>query len=270
MSFVDILQDKKKINKLLSYIDICHDNIIYTRNKTKRQSSSCRLWQLKYMIIYYINLKKKNIILKNLNKLNEIGNILFEICNIIDNVLNDKNSSLHDLIVLNKAKNIQPIYSINQLKIKSKYENFCLCIYNPSNMIILHYFTIIYKHPKFYITSSYGSDYVCVPQHTQELNIEEFEEFCLGIIDNNEIRINFFEKYFLFGNLKKRYNNNTIENINPRLKSKWIQKKEGVAKELENVFNPKSINISRIYQIGFLYDYNESIEELIDLHFHST
>jgi hypothetical protein len=194
---------------------------------------------------------------------------LFDICNIINDIISNQNTFLYDLLVLNKGTNIYPIYSIKQLEVKSKYENFCLCVYNPSNMIIFHYFTIIYKHPKFYITSSYGSDYVCVPQHTQELNLEEFEQFCLGIIDNNEIRINFFEKYFLFGNLKKRYNNNTIENLNPRLKSKWIKKRQGVIKELENIFSLNNPKITRVYQIGLLHNYKENIEEVIDLHFQS-
>ena len=263
MDFLSVLKNKKLTNKLLSYISICDKSIIKTRNSELRQTASCRMWQFKYIVLYLINQKNDNVILNNIHNLKKISSILTNICNLISIFIIQKHPFLYKLIVLNRLENITPIFEIDQLIIANEYENFCMCIYSPINLFILHYFTIIYNKSKFYITSSYGSDFVCVPQNTIELDIMEFNNFCLELTQNNEDIINtFFKKYFLLGNMKKRYNNNTIENINPGLKSKWISSNNGIDLELQHIIDNKK-------QVGLMDEYQEKVEELIDLHFHN-
>jgi hypothetical protein len=68
--------------------------------------------------------------------------------------------------------------------------------------VINHYFIIIFKNEKYYSISSYGSDFVCVPQTEVELDLNEFKE-CVDAFNEapNESRRTkiktFIEKYWL-------------------------------------------------------------------------
>ena len=69
--------------------------------------------------------------------------------------------------------------------------------------IIFHYFLIIKTNSKFYIISSYGSDFVLIPQKITELNLRDFQNIInafnrIGTIpERNDIINIFFQKYFL-------------------------------------------------------------------------
>jgi hypothetical protein len=266
MSIIDLLfsDNIKKINHKLN---ICEDKIIKTRNQLLRSTSSCRLWQFKLCVLNYY-LKRYNDEIFNNSLIDEIfnKNIIDEMCKIIQNFISstinqNTYSILHKIIINNMPINIDDIESINYLPNNGmNTQMYYMCIYNPEVEIgsILHFFTIIRYNKYYFLNSSYGSDYVCVPQTTEELDISEFNEFCNDLISKNDRLVRFVTKYFLKGNLRRRYNNNTIEEIDPSLKSKWISPEEGIEKETSVIMSPYS-NLS----VGLIQDYENMVEEYI-------
>jgi hypothetical protein len=263
MSIFKILTNKELSNKISNYIDICHDEIIKTRNQIVRKTASCRMWQFKYILLHKFDELNNNIISKNLNKILEDPTIFLKICRIMTQFISTENQHniLYQTIVYNRNLNIIPINNILDLDNNTNiYQHYCMCIYNTDLDIgsILHFFTIIRYKDKYYLNSSYGSDYVCVPQYTLRLNKTEFNKFCINLPNKKEEFKTFFSKYFLKDNLKKRYDNNTIENINPKLKSEWIEPQNGIEKELD-IYTYESN-----YKVGLIPTYEEILEEFIN------
>lgn len=260
---LSILQNEELMKKILNYIDICHDQIIKTKDQLIRSTSSCRMWQFKYMLLNVFDRLNNNIITKNIDRLIENPSIFIKICNIMDSFLSDinKKNILYQIIVYNRNLNIYPINDIIELENDgNEIQNYCMCIYNPEIDIgsIIHFFTIIRKKNIYYINSSYGSDNVCVPQYTKRLNKLEFNNFCKDL-PNKDIAINnFYQKYFLEGNLKMRYNNNLIENVDPSLKSKWIEPSNGINREIQLLLQSNSE-----FKVGLILNYEEYLEDFL-------
>ena len=287
-SYLSLLQNKYLINNYVSLLNSCSDKIIKTRSIKIRATASCRLWQLQYCILFLIY-KNLNFNLRVLySKLND-GNFIYKLCqkytdflnNIQSNQSNQSISVLYNLLIMNnlntnglnissyKYHNFENIFGNNLNKVNkiNTVKNYYCCLYlsNLSNGNIVHYFTIIQiknsTNPSifdYYITSSYGSDYVCVPYQIEKLdNLMDFYKFCYALnnLKSNESNqkeiidyfIKFMTKYFLKGLLPKRYDEDTIED-NPKLFSKWIKTNEGLNKELnyylknENEFDVAIIN----------------------------
>tara|TARA_B100000787_G_C16196693_1_gene301415 strand:+ start:218 stop:928 length:711 start_codon:yes stop_codon:yes gene_type:complete len=187
-------------------------------------------------------------------------------CQIISKFTNNANinSPLSKIIHYNHAtdENVVPINNLNVLtRDEMDTQNYYMCIYNTrlDTGSILHFFTIIREGDDYYLNSSYGSDHVCVPQYTTKLNFEEFYGFCDALINKNNrgIITYFFEKYFLKGNLQKRYDENTTEEI-PALKHKWIEPSAGTLKEIEYYFVE-----SNNYRVGLMPSYNQLSNQII-------
>ena len=254
MNILTLLSDPY-INEIIRKLNICENKIIRTRDQFKRSTSSCRVWQLKFSIIYYYFM---NLGLDD-TKINEM-------CGIISFFLNnsDINNALSKIIHFNNATeyNIVPINSYDILTNNGDdTQLYYMCVYNTmlGSGSILHYFTIIRIADTYYLNSSYGSDHVCVPQYTTELDISEFYGFCESLMNktNPEIITYFFQKYFLKGNLKKRYDENTTNEI-PSLKSKWMDVNKGIQSEIDYYLVP-----TNNYSVGLLHNYNDLTNELI-------
>ena len=218
-------------NKNLNHFNICEDKIIKTRDQLIKSSSSCRLWQFKYILMSLLD--TNNIIEKSIE--NKDYKIFIELCNIIDKffLIGNQDNLLYQTIIFNKNILVTPIKNISDLEInESELQNHCLCIYNPSISIgsILHFFTLIRKKNSYYLNSSYGSDYACVPQYTTKITKKEFNELCIDFLNNNNRLISFFRKFFFKNNLKIRYDDNQLDE-QPELKSKWIGS-DGILKEV--------------------------------------
>ena len=257
MNILSLLADPY-INEIISQLNICENKIIRTRNQFIRSTSSCRVWQLKYSVIYYYFMNFG---------LDETR--ITEMCNIISLFINnsDINNSLSRIIHFNHAEedNIIPINSYDIITNNgSETQNYYMCIYNTilGTGSILHFFTIIRVGDNYYLNSSYGSDFVCVPQYTTELDMAEFYGFCESLMNKtNTENINyFFQKYFLKGNMQRRYNNNTTDEI-PSLKSKWMDVDKGAQSEIDYYLVP-----TNNYSVGLLPNYNELIHSLIENH----
>ena len=257
MNILELL-NSNKLHNLIINMNICEDYIIRTRNIFKRSTSSCRLWQFKLAITNYY--------LKNDITFIENETSIMDICNIVNSFINDSshiNTLLHNIIIYNQPINIMPILSIDNLY--SNYSDtqlFYMCIYNQNqnlvNSSIIHFFTIIRINSNYFLNSSYGSEYVCVPQYTTKLDIEEFNLFCFNLVNKIPEFQKFYLKYFLQNNMKVRYNNNNI-NIDKSLKSKYISKDEGIFKE-----NNFILNSSNTYYVGLINNYETNIDSLVE------
>jgi hypothetical protein len=221
------------INEILEYIiTICGEHKqLYTRDLRLRISTGCRDWVMFYTLLYNYNKLNDNIILKNETDLPSIQSHLVKLCNIYISILDHKSSPYYKIFRLNKPDSLYLTEQIKDYKDlllnDSKYQHYSMCIHN--DVGIFHYFIIIRYGEKYYITSSYGSDFVKVPQFTTELNLAEFNEYLINTNSNNknESYYNFIKKYFLSNNLVKRYDDDTIEG-DEKLKNLWLQPKEGI------------------------------------------
>ena len=254
-NIIDLLNNKELINNLIHHTNICDKHIIQTRNSLLRSTSSCRFWQLKLCLIT---------IFSNLYGIDGLFKfeILNQICNILRSVLVNTNCMLYNLIIYNRPINLNFVEDISDLYVNTELQiqTYYLCLFNPKiyDGSISHFFTIIRNKNNYYINSSYGSDYVCVPQLTKNLNIGEFNHFCANINDkNSQYFITFFEKYFLYGNLRLRYDENTISEIDPGLKHKWIHPGEKHSNEI-SIYNSN-------YKVGLINNYESMVEECFNI-----
>ena len=74
-NLLELIQNKSLINRILPHIKLC---LKIPNNKTRYQklisTSSCRGWQLKYMLLYIFNEKYNNIILEKAETIVKINN----------------------------------------------------------------------------------------------------------------------------------------------------------------------------------------------------
>jgi len=258
MKYLELFSTKEHnqmVNNMIEYINLCMDKIIKTRNQKLRSTSSCRLWQFKFMLIYIYNKLTKNKILKNINSIDIITDDLLYLCGLISETINSKSKlNINDLILNNNIDYALPIDNI--IELKNPDNLYCMCIYSNN---IIHFFTIFVIDDKYYINSSYSSEFVCVPQYTIRLNKSEFNSFCIGLPQKNTQIIKFFfKKYFLKNNLKIRYDENNLNN-NPSLRSKWIAPSKGIYNEIDLI-----LNSSNIFYVGWLKYYSLYIQELFE------
>ena len=241
-------------------------------DKIKKRSNSekgivgCKYWQLMYMILYeYVNINP----IKPIDFCNpEYNSELLFLSKIYNKILKDK-SALYRVVVDNELipsgldVEIIHINDISDIPNNSDQTNYCMCIYTDDPFIqstrkigqILHYFTII-KENGYWINSSYGSNYVCIPQYTTKLIIEEFNDFCKNIQEKSNIS-EFMIKYFLSGGIEKPYNENNIEG-NSKLKFKMLLPDEGQQKEL-NYY----LNNSATFKVGWIKNYEKEVRKIV-------
>ena len=102
MSIIEILNNKDIFNKIINYIDICHEEIIETRNHVLRKTASCRMWQFKYILLHKFNEIHNDIIIKKLDNILEKPTIFLEICKIMTQFISKENQHniLYQIIVL--------------------------------------------------------------------------------------------------------------------------------------------------------------------------
>jgi hypothetical protein len=151
---------------------------------------------------------------------------------------------------------------LSDLDIGNNY--MCFYMEGESNSII-HYFNIIkISDDECYVSSSYGSESVCVPPYTTRITPDEFEKFIgsLTVNDplNNLIFEKFYDKFFLRNNLgKDRIDEDTIEAF-PEKKWEKIGVDEGIARELNSILTGNRGE----YRIGSMPGYQYYIHQLFD------
>ena len=260
---------QEKISFLVG--DILHINGPLTRNMIRRITKSCRMWQLIYCILsIQTNFNVPEILTKYnyglaINKNTKSNyNDLVDLCKqVINTILRTKNTIMYKLIFGNEfIDNIIQKYD-NQLKNGNNY----MCIYSKDTQTISHYFTIIkINKNKYYITSSYGSDYVAVPAYTMLFNINDLNNLIDALNDHIEYKdiiIAFYIKYFLGNNLPVYYSSDNID-FDAKLKYRAVENAE--MKEIDLVFSNKKnkgsicVGIIPEYEQMIKTYYNDSIQ----------
>jgi hypothetical protein len=93
---------------------------------------------------------------------------------------------LQTFISYNSPKDVTPIVRLADLPLQ-EHVIYKLCFYIPTRPnvfvpkhgTIIHYFSVFIHQAHFYITSSYGSSFVCIPPYTTQVNSPKlFDEFC--------------------------------------------------------------------------------------------
>jgi len=267
-SIIDILNDKTSVNKYISNLNICRNKIIQTRHKNITTTKSCRGWQVQYYILYLIYVI-------DISKLND-KKFIYDLCKKYYEILELEEGPLYQYISLNRLNVFGIDYKTyinckkNKLElINNDLVNNALCIYgiNKNTLEIyydspvFHYFTLIKNENEYYITSSYYSDYVCIPYQITKLNnLDEFYYFCecindLTNIQKKEYFIEFMKIYFLNGGIKTRYDEDTVDEY-PKLKPLWISPEDGIRKELHFFLTSTILS----FDIACITNYSELIE----------
>lgn len=267
-SIIDILNDKTSVNKYISNLNICRNIIIQTRHTNITKTKSCRVWQLQYYILYLI-------FDIDISKLND-KKFIYDLCEKYYEILDLNCGPLYQFIALNNLNGFGIDYKTYIYCKKNKLElinndlvNNALCIYGINKNTgkiyydspVYHYFTLIKNENEYYITSSYSSDYICIPYQITKLNnLDEFYYFCecindLTNIQKKEYFIAFMKIYFLNGGIKTRYDEDTVDEY-PKRKPLWILPEDGIRKELQFFLTNEIVS----FDIACITNYSELIE----------
>jgi hypothetical protein len=276
--FTYLIDEKNRftINKFI--YAVLRMSLPSTRLQLKIVSSGCRYWQLVIGILFVLqrhvdyNLVT---ILKTSEETNPSYHKLVTICKKIIRAMTPRMSLFYDFFYENIVNDlVLPFTDVNQIDEGVHY----LCIYDTYNnkSMISHYFMIIKRDEQYYLSSSYGSDFVCVPYSTSILNISDFLSFVEALHHINQSTSNeekvawatihyFYNTYFLKGNIPVRIDQDLREN-NPIVLQhiKGTHLLQGPEIELKNVFK----NNTTRYYVGIVPRYEEIIESAIPSSIH--
>jgi hypothetical protein len=131
------------------------------------------------------------------------------------------------------------------------------CLYH-SNGNIGHYFVLIRQDGRWYLSSSYGSEWVRVPLRTQEVPVEDLRMALEAIENKNDTALEpFFRRYFLDGGLRMLYSDSQYE-ATPALKGKVIPHELGVRRELDIV-----LTSGHTLHMGFIEHMEEHVGMMV-------
>ena len=250
------LTDEKNrftINKFINAV--LPDPSPSTRSQLKMISSGCRYWQLVIGVLFTLQRQggyNLVTILEESEETNPSYNTLVDRCkDIIVNITSENNHDFYDFFFNHDPNSLVEEYT-DATQIIEGINYFCIYDTIENEYIISHYFMIIKRGEQYYLSSSYGSDFVCVPYSTSILNISDFLTFVEALrgisqpISNEEkaahwtIIQHLYNTYFLKGNLPVRINQDLREN-NPSISQKiGSLLKQGPEIELKNVFKNKN------------------------------
>jgi hypothetical protein len=278
MELLELIKKSECINWIVTVLRPQKKYI--TRSLFSIQTVSCRIWQLMIMVLQVYHTLKP--ILNQLQffcasqdrkDLRPIQQQITEIIHIINTILTHDTPLYHIIlqnnpILFNDRIGIVSIHSIEELDC-IPHTLYPMCIYanTEKENSILHYFTIVLNGSSYVILSSYGSDYVDVPQYSTSLDPQLFNDFCNMItipLEERErheryttIVTEFVTLYFLSGGIRKRYDEDTID-VHPSLHSKWLEPELGITKEVD-VFMKNKYTFS----VGWIKGYDTEIQHIM-------
>jgi hypothetical protein len=269
---IELLKDKTAnsiINPYVSLLKSCNTGVI-TRYKELIITKGCKLWQLQ-CCIFVILYKIDPTLVKN-------QPFLFKLCELYYNFLSNQDSLLYNFIIHNQLP--RSPFTLRYISDKNTFKQHLttnpisyLCIYGINKLTnlpyfngIAHYFIIIKNGNDYYITSSYGSEQVCIPYYIEQLvTIEEFYQFCDCLLDNfaspdtdkNTQYITYFmTKYFLSNSIPKRYPEDDIDS-DKSLHSKKMPPGVGEAREIKYILS----NYEMYFDIAIITNYEQIVND---------
>lgn len=278
------------INKTVAFLG----KGVQTRNSFQRQTSSCKLWQLRLMLLYRFG-RDSDLFSKllwfcdrqsfSVTQMHPATHAPLQyIQEVIEYITTKyltserKYTYLYSLIGLNNPIVTPPmaqIHSIDDLPM-IPYVLYPLCIYVNRSIdlpgseigMIAHFFTVFKDETHYYLNSSYGSDYVCIPQQTVTFIPSDFTALC-SILGKEPVSRTDEEKaylthlltaFFLKGGKRKRVNSNTVEEY-PELFPDWIMPNEGRKKEIEQIYTVNRYS----YSVGWMTEYEIELNKVITM-----
>ena len=244
---------------------------VKTRAQTEKSTSSCRTWQLIMCILDQLELNGYGVkglidghslgLSETDEHMSQYNNMVAKISRVLDNV--HRNPLLNALIYLNDAMSgAIEMYDHETMPLMNGNNYMCIYIDGVKNSI-LHYFTIIQAPDgQHYLNSSYGSDYVCVNQYTTPLSPDEFIRFVASLNNpgtDEDYISEFYQKYFLAGNVGVAYTDDDYEN-DPSLRFADIAPNEGNLREIGVV--TKNLYRTNI-RCGIMPSYAEMVGSVI-------
>jgi len=265
---------------------------VQTRNSLERQTSSCKLWQLRLMLLYQFgrdsDLFSKLLLFCDPQSFSvtqmhhDTYAPLQHIQKVIEYITTNnrtperKYTYLYSLIGLNSPIVTPPmtqINSIDQLPM-IPYVLYPLCLYvnKPIDQpelafgMIAHFFTVFRDETDYYLNSSYGSDYVCIPQQTITFLPADFTELCVILGKEPVSRTkkdiadltHLLTIFFLKNGMRKRVNSNTVEEY-PAHFPEWITPDQGRNKEIEQIYIVNKYS----YSVGWMQAYDTELDKVI-------
>ncbi len=260
---VRILQSKEKREIEFFTSQLVTRSGPITRSMVDRATVGCRWWQLVYAIL--VTLPYKRSILQETSTVSKVIGVL-------DRIRENKYHPYYQLFYNNRvvecseSKDTIPcIDPIDSPFFRQTDEgNFYGVIYadrEDGSSTILHYF-VLHCHredarTRWWVSSSYGSEYVRIPVQTKEVSIDQLETFVEAIMDpveNRDILSEFFTEYFLQGGLPIRFSEENVES-NSSLRGKYIPSEIGIKKEIAATLDGRTISSLHVGIIKGLEDY---------------
>lgn len=275
------------INKIVAFLS----EGVKTRNAFQRQTSSCKFWQLRLMLLYLFG-RESNLFSKLLSFCDKQGfgqtamnlethaplqQIKAMIAHINRHIYTPdrKPTYLYSLVGLNSPMVTPPmktIYSMEDLPMVP-YVLYPLCLYVNKPVsdlqsaigMIAHFFTVFRDETHYYLNSSYGSDYVCIPQQTVTFLPADFTALCALLgkepVNRTEqdtaILTQLLSAFFLKGGMRKRVNSDTVEEY-PALLPEWIMPDQGRKKEMEQIYTVNRYS----YSVGWMTAYETELHNV--------
>ena len=267
-----LISNTDKLNTISK--DIISYNSVFgvkTRGQTEKATSSCRMWQMIMCILDLLTnngYPVKELILGHSLKLSETdkhmkeyNKMITHISNIIDRI---KENDVLRMLIYNNQYDPSIVERYDPDTMPMELGNNYMCIYiDGKQHSISHYFTVIQpEYGRFYLNSSYGSDYVCSNQYTTELTVGEFSDFIRALDnpgENEEYIGEFYNKFFLKTNVGVYVSKENWEN-EPALRGTKIGADEGNLREIGYITG----NTERsMIHCGIIPKYQELIQDIV-------
>lgn len=261
---------------------------IGTRNKLKRATVGCRWWQLIYAAVI-VSPFSPSLLLRPLAHGEvddpEYQRMVKTIRDTIQYISSYKQSALYRIIYGNEVIKCPIRETAQERELRLQYNQpeipcimtmdesfvdtaedgrYYVCIYTEGDRTdIAHYFVLIRRggvNGEWYISSSYGSEWVEIPALTQSASEQDIRHMLVSMNHMDEERHKerlrrVFQRYFLQpeASLRIRYSDTQYEN-NPKRKGQFIPRGLGVTSELDTVLNSNS----RL-QMGYIQHMEENV-----------
>ena len=253
---------------------------VRTRHMLRSETVGCRWWQMVYAILMVVPYPAPSLLLRAWREgVSDPQYIqLIEVVKgAIDVIQSSPRSSLHRMLyggeVLRcagadeeKGISLPCMRDMDRSFIDTAEDGrYYACLYHSTadQGLIDHYFVLIRHEGRWYVSSSYGSEWVHVPLRTQEIPMEDLRamvgamEEGVGVGNHRRMLEGMFRRYFLDGGLRKLYSEEQYEG-DPRLRGKVIPQAMGIQRELNTV-----LTAERSLRIGFIEHMEENMRDVV-------
>ena len=252
----------KCLQSLLSHIGKTRGTFLY----------SCYTWQLYFHIMsQYVKIVHRAD-MASLCKRTTFKHLSESNMKMIDSIHRhciSEHKILQTFLSYNSPRDVTPIVRLADLPLQ-EHIIYKLCFYIPTRRnefvpkhgTIIHYFSVFIHQAHFYITSSYGSSFVCIPPYTTPVNPELFDNFCKFIRKPVKERT-LDETSFIETFVKEHFLQNGIDIPEKVAIEEDDERQAAVPAAVGMKLEANVYTQSEIY-VGWMPTYDELVQESID------